>query len=169
MFERCTEAARRAIFFARYKASFFTSRSDCQSVSRHIETEHLLLGLLREDKALARQILGSRVSVRTVEMEIGEHIVNRERVSLTIDMPLSDEAKRALAFAALEAQERGRGRIETHDLLVGLIRVRDSLAAQILQARGVKLNDIRAGFARRQHQIGFKTMIARFLSTSARS
>jgi Clp amino terminal domain, pathogenicity island component len=46
MFERYTEKARRTIFFARYEASQFGS--SC------IETEHLLLGLLREDKALAR-------------------------------------------------------------------------------------------------------------------
>ena len=45
MFERYTEKARRVIFFARYEASQFGSP--------YIETEHLLLGLLREDKALA--------------------------------------------------------------------------------------------------------------------
>ena len=45
MFERYTEKARRVIFFARYEASQFGSP--------YIETEHLLLGLLREDKALS--------------------------------------------------------------------------------------------------------------------
>ncbi len=44
MFERYTEKARRTIFFARYEASLFGSP--------YIETEHLLLGLLREDKAI---------------------------------------------------------------------------------------------------------------------
>ncbi len=50
MFERYTEKARRTIFFARYEASQFGSQ--------HIEPEHLLLGLLREDKAVANRFCG---------------------------------------------------------------------------------------------------------------
>ena len=49
MFERYTEKARRTIFFGRFEASAFGSP--------YIETEHLLLGLLREDKALAHRLL----------------------------------------------------------------------------------------------------------------
>jgi ATP-dependent Clp protease ATP-binding subunit ClpC len=55
MFERYTEKARRVIFFARYEASQFGSP--------YIETEHLLLGLLREDKALANRFLRSHAAV----------------------------------------------------------------------------------------------------------
>jgi hypothetical protein len=55
MFERYTEKARRVVFFARYEASQFGSP--------YIETEHLLLGLLREDKALTQRFLGSHASV----------------------------------------------------------------------------------------------------------
>jgi len=55
MFERYTEKARRVIFFARYEASQFGSP--------YIETEHLLLGLLREDKALTNRFLRSHASV----------------------------------------------------------------------------------------------------------
>ena len=51
MFELYTEKARRVIFFARVEASQFGSS--------YIETEHLLLGLLREDKALANRFLPS--------------------------------------------------------------------------------------------------------------
>src|SRR6185437_13907337 len=58
MFEKYTEKARRAIFFARYKASEFGS--PC------IETEHLLLGLLREDKALTNRFLPSAISVTSI-------------------------------------------------------------------------------------------------------
>ena len=52
MFERYTEKARRVIFFARYEASQFGSP--------YIETEHLLLGLLREEKSFAAEILHER-------------------------------------------------------------------------------------------------------------
>src|SRR5215470_4018676 len=48
VFERYTEKARRVIFFARYEAS--------QTGSRHIETEHLLLGIFREDHAFAARV-----------------------------------------------------------------------------------------------------------------
>jgi ATP-dependent Clp protease ATP-binding subunit ClpC len=58
MFERYTEKARRAIFFGRYEASEFGSP--------YIETEHLLLGLLREDKALAHRFLRSDASVNSI-------------------------------------------------------------------------------------------------------
>ncbi len=57
MFERYTEKARRVIFFARYEASQFGSP--------YIETEHLLLGLLREDKALTNRFLRSHASVES--------------------------------------------------------------------------------------------------------
>jgi ATP-dependent Clp protease ATP-binding subunit ClpC len=51
MFERYTEKARRSIFFARYEAHQFGSSA--------IETEFLLLGVLRDDKVLANQLLAS--------------------------------------------------------------------------------------------------------------
>ena len=60
MFERYTEKARRVIFFARYEASQFGSP--------YIETEHLLLGLLREDKALTNRFLRSHASVESIRM-----------------------------------------------------------------------------------------------------
>ena len=55
MFERYTEKARRVIFFARYEASQFGSP--------YIETEHLLLGLLRDDKALTNRFLRSHAAL----------------------------------------------------------------------------------------------------------
>ena len=66
MFERYTEKARRVIFFARYEASQFGSP--------YIETEHLLLGLLREDKALANRFLRSHAAVESIRKQIeGAH------------------------------------------------------------------------------------------------
>ena len=62
MFERYTEKARRVIFFARYEASQFGSP--------YIETEHLLLGLLREDKALANRFLRSHAAIESIRKQI---------------------------------------------------------------------------------------------------
>ena len=72
MFERYTEKARRVIFFARYEAS--------QVGSPYIETEHLLLGLLREDKALARRLLHSGGSVESIRKKIHEYPTVGEKI-----------------------------------------------------------------------------------------
>ena len=73
MFERYTEKARRVIFFARYEASQFGSP--------YIETEHLLLGLLREDKTLANRFLRSHAAVDSIRKQIEGHTTVREKVS----------------------------------------------------------------------------------------
>ena len=76
MFERYTEKARRVIFFARYEASQFGSP--------YIETEHLLLGLLREDKALTNRFLRSHASVESIRKQIEAHTTIREKVSTSV-------------------------------------------------------------------------------------
>jgi ATP-dependent Clp protease ATP-binding subunit ClpC len=96
MFEPYTEKARRVVFFARYAAS--------QVGSPYIETEYLLLGVLREDKALTNRFLRSYAyaSVESIRRQIENHSTVREHVSTSIDRPLSNERKRILAYAAEE-------------------------------------------------------------------
>ena len=106
MFERYTEKARRVIFFARYEASQFGSP--------YIETEHLLLGLLREDKALTNRFLRSHASVESIRKQIEAHTTIREKVSTSVDLPLSNECKRVLAYAAEEAEQVQQAEVEGH-------------------------------------------------------
>src|SRR6266849_1488582 len=117
MFERYTEKARRVIFFARYEAS--------QYGSAYIATEHLLLGLLREDRALAIRFLGpGPTSVgESIRSEIEGQTTQRERISTSVEMPLSDECKKVLNFAAEEADRLRNRHVGTEHLLVGLLRV----------------------------------------------
>src|SRR3989440_11819993 len=96
MFERYTEKARRVIFFARYEASQFGSP--------YIEPEHLLLGLLREDKALANRFLRSHAAIESIRKQIEAHNTVREKVSTSVDLPLSHECKRVLAYGAEKAE-----------------------------------------------------------------
>ena len=140
MFERYTENARRVIFFARYEASQFGSP--------YIETEHLLLGILREDKALTNRLLRSHASVEGIRKEIEKHTVIRERVSTSVDLPLSNESKRVLAYAAEEAERLGHKHIGTEHLLLGLMREEKCFAADLLQRRGLKLETLREELAR---------------------
>ena len=85
MFERFTEKARRVIFFARYEASQYGSMT--------IETEHLLLGLFREDQTLARKFLGEKGGAQSLREEIESQITRGERISTSVEVPLSAECK----------------------------------------------------------------------------
>src|SRR5512138_2877500 len=140
MFERYTEKARRVIFFARYEASQFGSP--------YIETEHLLLGLLREDKALTNRFLRSHTSVESIRKQIEGHTTIREKVSTSVDLPLSNECKRVLAYAAEEAERLSHKHIGTEHLLLGLLREEKCFAAEILHERGLRLSTIREELAR---------------------
>jgi ATP-dependent Clp protease ATP-binding subunit ClpC len=144
MFERYTEKARRVIFFARYEASQFGSR--------FIETEHLLLGLLREDKALTNWFLRSRASVESIRKQVESHTIVREKISTSVDLPLSDESKRVLAYAAEEADRLSNKHIGTEHLLLGLLGEEKCFATQILTQRGLRLSLVREELARQPHE-----------------
>jgi Clp amino terminal domain, pathogenicity island component/NTF2 fold immunity protein len=140
MFERYTERARRVIFFANYEAKQFGSIT--------IETEHLLLGLIREDKNLTNRFLRNHSSIETSRKEIEGRTTVGERVSTSIDLPLSNECKRILAYAAEEAERLNQRHIGTEHLLLGILREEKCVAAEILHERGLRLNAIREELAR---------------------
>ena len=95
MFERYTEKARRAIFFARFEASQFGSP--------YIESEHLLLGLLRENAATLSRHAGQNIQLERILLEVTLGLTSREKIATSVDLPLTDECKRILAHAAEEA------------------------------------------------------------------
>jgi ketosteroid isomerase-like protein len=140
MFERYTEKARRVIFFARYEASQFGSP--------YIETEYLLLGLLREDPALVKRFLGPTSVAADVRTEIERQITPRERISTSVEMPLTDECKKALNLAAEESERLAQRWIGTEHVLLGMLRVEGSLAARLLRERGLKPEAIREQLAK---------------------
>ncbi len=143
MFEKYTEKARRVIFFARFEASQFGSP--------YIETEHMLLGILREDKALTNRFLRSHGSVESIRKQIEAHTTLREPVSTSVDLPISNECKRVLAYAAEEAERLGHKHIGTEHVLLGLLREEKCFAAALLAERGVKLLVLREDLARAAH------------------
>jgi Clp amino terminal domain, pathogenicity island component len=135
MLERYTEKARRAIFFGRYEASQFGSP--------YIETEHLLLGLLREDKRIVLLFFRSHVVVEEIRKKIEHHTNLREKIATSVDLPLSNESKRVLAYAAEEAERLTHTHIGTEHLLLGLLREKESLAAHSLNEQGLIIEDAR--------------------------
>ncbi|HET8891444.1 MAG TPA: Clp protease N-terminal domain-containing protein [Candidatus Angelobacter sp.] len=140
MFEKYTEKARRVIFFGRYEASQFGSP--------YIETEHLLLGLLREDKALTHRFLRGHGTVEGIRKQIEDHTTVREKVSTSLDLPVSEGAKRVLVYAADEAERLSHKHIGTEHLLLGLLREEASFAARILNEHGICLSAVREELAK---------------------
>jgi hypothetical protein len=134
MFERYTERARRVVFFARYEASMYGSS--------YIETEHFLLGLLREDPNVAK-LLPEMKPLDEIRQEIERHIERHERIPTSVEVPLTAQCKRILTFAAEEAERLGHRHVGTEHLLLGLLREKGGLGAAILRADKVNLSKLR--------------------------
>ena len=113
MFERYTDEARRVVFRARYEASLLGSPI--------LGTEHLWLGLLRESKKVVKR-LAPGVTAEAVHERLASRSLNAERTSITADLPLSVETKRALAAAAAEADSRGQKHITPDYIVLALLR-----------------------------------------------
>ncbi|MGD0740455.1 MAG: Clp protease N-terminal domain-containing protein [Terracidiphilus sp.] len=145
MFERYTEKARRVIFFARYEAS--------QHGQPYIESEYLLLGLLREDKVLTTRFLRSHRSVESIREKIEERSRTQERISGTPDLPLSNESKRILAYAAEDAEGMGNKHIGVEHLFLGMLHEDQSFTAELLRQQGLTLSKVRDELIRRPHNL----------------
>ena len=125
---------KRVVFFARYEASHFGAS--------YIETEHVLLGLLREDKALLHQF-PNLLRAEDIRQAIENHTSVREFVPTSTDMPLSNETKRTFSYAAEEAERLSHRHIGTEHLLLGLLREEHCFAAVLLRERGITLEKVR--------------------------
>jgi uncharacterized protein (TIGR03435 family) len=136
MFERYTEPARRCLFIARDEAFDLGSA--------FIETEHLLLALLREDhQVLAGVLDGDHLSYAAVRREVEARTSRRAPTESPGDVPLSEEANRALSFAAQESDRLLHTHIGVEHLLLGLFRETGGLAAVMLKERGLQLAHVR--------------------------
>ena len=133
MFERYTEKARRVIFFARYEASHYGSTE--------IDTEHLLLGLMRENKALYRWL--PKTDLQTIRQRIDEHSPKQPSIPTNVDLPLSSDGKRVLKHAADEADRLSHRHIGTEHLLLGLLDEEGCFAAMLLRDGGADAESIR--------------------------
>src|SRR6266576_6832600 len=136
MFERYTEMARRVIFFARYEASQFGASM--------IEPEHLLLGLSREDKPLfARFLTYGKQSIESIRGQIKQRSSSKDWIPTSVELPLAPETKQALFYSHEESERLGDRHIGTEHLLLGLMRLEHSIAAQILFELGLQIDDTR--------------------------
>ena len=138
MFERYTDRARRVVFFARYEAS--------QLGSAAIETEHLLLGVVRDGEGLTARIFAKSGRAKQIRREIEGRSAHRDKVSISAEIPLSEACRRVLRHAAEESRRMLHENIDIEHILLGLLREEDSVAAEVLRESGVQLASAREEF-----------------------
>ena len=124
MFERFTERARQVVVLAQDEARALKHN--------YIGTEHILLGLLREEEGLAVRVLDALdVTVEEVRGQVAR-IVGRGDQAPTGEMPFTARAKKVLELALREALSLGHEYIGTEHILLGLARETEGVAARIL-------------------------------------
>ncbi|MDQ7007039.1 MAG: ATP-dependent Clp protease ATP-binding subunit [Acidobacteriota bacterium] len=136
MIEQFTEKAKRVLFLARYEAT--------QRGAPVIGTEHILVGLLREDDGLTRELFHrSNISVDLLRAELESQEGAVLQGGRGVDIPFSEEAKRVLECAQEEARGLMSPTVDVEHVLLGLIRVDDAPAGRILGERGMRLYTVR--------------------------
>ncbi|HEY0075252.1 MAG TPA: Clp protease N-terminal domain-containing protein, partial [Abditibacteriaceae bacterium] len=135
MWQRFTERARRVILLGQEEAGKMNSS--------HVGTEHLLLGLVRENEGVAAQVLTKMgVSLQRVRQEIEEEIDHTDEPAGS-EPKLTPRAKRVLELAADEARRMRHNYIGTEHLLLALLREKDGVAANVLRKLGLNLEKAR--------------------------
>jgi ATP-dependent Clp protease ATP-binding subunit ClpC len=136
MFERFTEKARRVVVLAQEEARKLNQN--------YIGTEHLLLGLIREEDGIAAKALESlSISLEDVHLQV-EELIGRGTYVPTGHIPFTPRAKKVLELSLREALQLGHNYIGTEHILLGLIREGEGVAAQVLLALGADLDKVRS-------------------------
>jgi ATP-dependent Clp protease ATP-binding subunit ClpC len=136
MFERFTEKARRVVVYAQEEARMLNQN--------YIGTEHLLLGLIREQDGIAAKALESlSISLEDVHAQV-EDLIGRGTFVPTGHIPFTPRAKKVLELSLREALQLGHNYIGTEHILLGLIREGEGVAAQVLLNLGADLEKVRS-------------------------
>jgi ATP-dependent Clp protease ATP-binding subunit ClpC len=124
VFERFTERARQVVVLAQEEARILKHN--------YIGTEHILLGLLREEEGLAARVLESLdITVERVRAQVVRIVGSGEEVT-SGQIPFTPRAKKVLELALREALSLGHNYIGTEHILLGLVRENEGVAARIL-------------------------------------
>ena len=116
MFERYNEPARRSLFFSRYEAAILSSLT--------IETEHLLLGILKDRNPLIAHLVGGQQSADAIRSLTYKRAGQPGApLDTSVEIPFSTDVKRALQYAAEEADRLLHGHIGPEHLLLGVLRL----------------------------------------------
>ena len=136
MFEKFTERGRKVIIYAREEAE--------KRQNDYLGTEHLLLGLLREEESLPMVIIKKMgLSAEELRMEVERNLPTGSNILTFGDIPFTPRAKKVLELAVEEATLLGHSYIGSEHLLIGLIREDSGIAGKILRSLGANLLGVR--------------------------
>ena len=141
MFERFTERARQVVVLAQDEARALKHN--------YIGTEHLLLGLLREEEGLAARVLRSfEVTVEEVRAQVARIVGQGDEVEPG-QIPFTPRSKKVLELSLREALSLGHNYIGTEHILLGLVREGEGVAVQILVELGAGPTEVQDEMLRR--------------------
>jgi ATP-dependent Clp protease ATP-binding subunit ClpA len=136
VFERFTEQARQVVVYAQEEAR--------ELGHGHVGTEHLLLGLLREEDGIAARVLaGAGVELEAARGAVRQLVGRGEGYRTASQIPFTPRAKKALELALREALALGHNDIGTEHLLLGLLRIGEGTAVDVLLDVGLAAEDVR--------------------------
>jgi ATP-dependent Clp protease ATP-binding subunit ClpC len=152
-FEKFTERARRVLTMAQEEAQHLNHN--------YIGTEHILLGLIREEEGVAARVLISLgVTLGKVRSAV-EYIIGRGEKASTGEIGLTPRAKRVIELAIDEARRLGHNYIGTEHLLLGLLHEGEGVAAGVLESFGITLEQARAEVVRALSQTTTRPKLTR--------
>lgn len=130
MYERFTDRSRKVMQLANQEAQRFNHE--------YIGTEHILLGLIKEGSGVAAHVLKNvDVDLRKVRLEVEKKLQTGPDAVIIGKLPMTPRAKMVIEFSIEAARALNHHYVGTEHLLLGLVREKDGLAAQILQEMGV--------------------------------
>src|SRR5712691_5869014 len=131
-----TDRARKVMQLANQEAQRFNHE--------YIGTEHILLGLLKEGSGVAANVLKNLdIDLRKLRMEIEKIQQPGPDSVATGKLPQTPRAKKVIEFSIEEARNLNQNYVGTEHLLLGVIREKEGVAAQVLMNLGLKLEDVR--------------------------
>ena len=134
-FEKFSERARRVLSLAQEEAQRFNHN--------YIGTEHILLGLVRENEGTAAKVLGGLgIELNKIRSAV-EFIIGKGDTAASGEIGLTPRAKKVIELAVDEARRLNHHYIGTEHLLIGLMREGEGVAAGVLESLGVTLDKVR--------------------------
>jgi ATP-dependent Clp protease ATP-binding subunit ClpC len=136
VFARFTEPARQVVVLAQDEARALHHN--------YIGTEHLLLGLLREERGLAARVLAALgIALEPVRDKVRTIIGEGDDVPATGQIPFTPRAKKVMELGLRESQAMSHDFIGTEHLLLGLAREGEGVAMRIVAELGAGAESIR--------------------------
>jgi ATP-dependent Clp protease ATP-binding subunit ClpA len=137
LFSRFTDRARKVMQLANQEAQRFNHE--------YIGTEHLLLGLIKEGSGIAASVLKNLdIDLRKIRLEVERIIQSGPYVAPMVKLAQTPRAKKVIEYSMEEARNLNHNYVGTEHILLGLLREKEAVAAQVLMNLGLNLENVRA-------------------------